>query len=207
MRDHIRSLVAVALLVVGWADPGRAGEIDFDKWRQLRPGLTQADVVRIMGEPELRERRPERAWDYGVIVPEGPAFPRGLAFRVWFDQDNVVTGLESPFGGRSPRRGIPDVPQIFLPQPDARFAHYPRLLDIRWFPVTGTYPVSYEVSTEIAIVRPAGTTWFVSPTSKTSVPYVTLRFGGAQPGRVRVRAINAEGTGPWSEYTVFAFAR
>ena len=44
-------------------------------------------------------------------------------------------------------------------------------------------------------------------TFKTAVPYLSLQFGGAQPGRVRVRAINAEGTGPWSDYTVFTFAR
>lgn len=207
MRDHIRSLIVMALLAFGWAAPGRAGEIDFDKWRQLRPGLTRADVVRIMGEPELRERRLERAWDYGVIVPEGPAFPKGLAFRVWFDQQNVVSHLESPFGQQAPRRGIPDVPHIFLPQPNVRFAHYPRLLDIRWSPVIGTYPMSYEVSAESGIVGDGGTTWFVSQTLKTSVPYASLQFGGAQPGRVRVRAINAAGTGPWSVFTVFAFAR
>jgi hypothetical protein len=199
----------LALFVGSWAGIIHAGEIDTGKWGQVRPGMTQTDVLRIMGEPEHRNRGRNNAWDYGEIVPEGPAFPTGLAFRVWFNRENVVTSLESPFGKQPPRRGLPEAPQIFLPQSNAKLAHYPRLLDIRWYPVTGSYPMSYEVQSENGIVQTNGTTsfFFSGDTFKTAVPHLSLQFSGGQPGRVRVRAINAEGAGPWSEYTVFIFAR
>ena len=41
---------------------------------------------------------------------------------------------------------------------------------------------------------------------KTAVPHVALLHHGAQPGRIRVRAINALGTGDWSDYATFTFA-
>ena len=205
-RYIVRAII-ITILVGGLTSRLQGSELDFEKWKQLRPGMTEADVVRMLGQPEDRYQEGDTVLVYGTIVPAGQVFPRGIGFRVWLDKRNVVYALETPFGEVPPRRGIPSTPEIFLPQNNILLKHYPRLLDIRWYPVSGTYPVSYEVAYEFGIDRSTDTQWIARETLRTSLPYLSLQHTGAQPGRVRVRAINADGTGPWSAYVNFRFSR
>lgn len=106
------------------------------------------------------------------------------------------------------RRGVhPPAPVQLSPAPDAVFDHYPRRTRLEWSPVAGA--VSYSV--EIDFCQPKDcerkdgrsvfaepqslflhTTQDSPPTGITGTSY-EFRFVGAQPGRWRVWAVDAEG--------------
>ena len=116
-----------------------------------------------------------------------------------------------PFSGRFSVDGTPSQPELIIPADGQVFSHYPRVLDIRWHPVSGVYPVTYSV--ELG--------WFPFPTldgapSETEFhnelvatelvgPYFVQTFVGASPGRVRVKAHNERGESQWSAYRHFRF--
>lgn len=178
-----------------------------DAWQRLHIGMTETEVVSIIGQPVRRvvEASNTVSLVYGVIVPRSQAFPSEISYRVWINtQHNTVTALETPFG-QAPRNGAPSVPRIFLPQPDITFGHYPRILDIRWYPVTGTYPIHYEVEYESENGHSG--TWFAVRTMTATVPYLAMEHEGSNSGRLRIRAINKLGTSEWSDYLVFRFTR
>lgn len=205
-----RVATTCVLVFLGWSATAISGNVDPAKWAQLRVGMTGAEVERILGKPDRREQPASNrtTLTYDEIVPTGQIFPRGLAYVVWLDDKNTINSIETPFGNAVPRAGIPSKPEIFLPLPRSIFTHYPRVLDVRWYAVTGTYPIEYEVAYEIGNEVPGGKlVWHLVDTYNTSIPYLSLLHHGGQPGQVRVRAKNIQGTGSWSSYTVFSFTR
>ena len=201
--------LAVVVSLLGWHG-ALAGDVDPAKWAQLHAGMAGSDVERILGKPDRREQPASNrtTLTYGEIAPKGQIFPDGLAYVVWLDEKNNVDSIDAPFGDAAPRAGIPSKPKIFLPLARSVFTHYPRLVDVRWYPVTGTYPIAYEVAYEVGYAPPgAKLTWHLDKTLKTDIPYLSLSHGGGQPGRVKIRAKNSAGSGPWSDYAVFSFTR
>ncbi|MBM3565067.1 MAG: hypothetical protein FJX42_03015 [Alphaproteobacteria bacterium] len=185
----------------------QASEFSLDKWKQLRPGMTEADVVRTLGQPDDQFREGWRVLVYGIIVPKGEVFPRPLGYWVWLDNKNIARSFGTPFGGEAPRSGSPAVPKIFLPANNTQFSHYPRILDIRWHPVTGTYPVSYELEYEAGSKEANGMQWYRKVSFSTPTPHLSIQHVGAQPGRIRVRSKNTVGVSSWSEFAVFEFSQ
>ncbi len=200
-------LVAFGALFLGRAFA--AGEVDPAKWAQLKQGMAESEVVRILGAPLRREEPASNRSTliYGELAPKSDVFPAGLAYVIWLDENKSVNSLETPFGSAAPRNGPPGKPVIFLPQAGITFHHYPRILDVRWYAVTGTYPMQYEIEQDSGYAPQDTLIWHTAKTLKTALPYVSITHGGGQPGRLRVRALNAEGPGPWSEYVVFEFTR
>jgi hypothetical protein len=184
---------------------------NYRKWRAVRVGMSRADVAELLGEALTgREQRPITFRDknypaYGFI--SYPALPNkwAMLFVLGFDKNDRVWWKSDPFGG-SPlsRSGKPSKPQIIAPRTGSSFDHYPRLLDVRWFPSSGVYPIVYEL--ELGLSMPGGDQYRANiDPHRYGQPYALLSFPGAQPGRVRVRGRNARGVGAWSEYVEFAF--
>jgi hypothetical protein len=205
--EMLRKMVLVIISLSALVQKIEASEFNLDNWKQLRSGMSEADVVRTLGPPDDQFREGLRVLVYGTIVPKGETFPRPLGYWVWLDNNNMVRSFEAPFGREAPRLGEPSVPIIFLPTNNARFSFYPRTLDIRWHPVTGTYPVSYEVQYESGDRTATGTQWVPTDSFVTSIPYIAIQHRGGQPGRIRVRSKNARGMSPWSEFVVFEFSQ
>lgn len=203
----------VLLAVLAGLRPAIARDVDPARWAELRVGMPEADVVRLLGAPDRRDHPTKNRTTliYGEIVAKSEIFPKGLAFVVWLDEKKNINSVETPFGDAAPRAGLPGKPEIFLPAQNSSFDHYPRILDVRWYAVPGTYPMTYEVEYEFGYnsdkADKAKLAWFPKQTSKTRVPFLSLVHEGGQPGRVRVRAKNAKGDGAWSDFAVFEFTR
>ena len=209
---------AQLVLVLALTNTAFGQALDLAKWQRIKQGMTEAEVVAIMGPPASREK-PARNYDkllYSVVAPKGPLFQKPLAFLLWLNTETGrIDSIENPTCGGLLKAGAPGKPEIFLPQPNSQFGHYPRLLDIRWCPPAGDQPMTYEVAMEVRNIKTEkDNTWTYSPASnvdasdlKTGVPYLNYFFNGAQPGRVRVRGVNSHGAGPWSDYVGFSFSR
>lgn len=186
---------------------------DYQQWAAVKVGMTRDEVVEILGPPHadrFRGGKPSRNspyYSYGHLqIPMVP-HPRTYSFLVGFDNDGLVFTKEDPFDGRLSLDGVPTVPVLITPLNHCVFDHYPRILDIRWYPVSGQYPMWYSVS--IGFSGPTGDSWNTDEVidSELEVPFYMTSFRGAQPGRVRVKAINEVGQSDWSEYRYFRFTR
>jgi hypothetical protein len=115
-----------------------------------------------------------------------------------------------PFGGVFSEDGRPSKPRIINPIPNASYSHYPPVLDFRWQPCSGIYPIVYEVEMALGWYEDAlehiewGKPHPIS-TRPSKGPHLATTFPGAQPGRFRVRGLNTTGEGEWSEFRQFEF--
>lgn len=109
--------------------------------------------------------------------------------------------MTSPFTEPS-INGEPTRPVVFTPLSDSEFAHYPRILDVRWQPCDGLRPVRYDLKLCIAD-HEDGDFEELRIFEDIEEPYLCLSFVGDQPGRIYVRSKNAIGTSSWSEPVTF----
>jgi len=99
--------------------------------------------------------------------------------------------------------GTPPVRERSLP--DSVFQHYPRIVDMRWYPSSGRYPMRY--SMEMSHRAPEVGRWSEGEIHEPNleVPFYMTNFVGGQPGRFRVKARNKLGESDWSKYRYFEF--
>ncbi len=187
----------------GWGPSTNAIQPPHVSWRKTKYGMTEREVEDLLGKP-LRVRggpRGAHVWDYGYVVLASQVMPLDLTFSVWFNKGRVIA-LEDPFHGSFSTNGAPSKPVLISPHDNEAFSHYPRIVDLRWYPVSGDYPVRYEIQVDTA----AQLGWV--PTTYESVePYAAIVLPGSNRARWRVRAKNNLGTGPWSEYSHFEFSQ
>lgn len=177
-----------------------------EAWGALRRGMTEGEVLKLLGEP-VRRNEPvpnvtsdvtiASRWDYGDRCFESVAFPEPFHFYILLI-DGRVDEIVDPFDRAVSRGGIPTVPKQILPSDMAVFEHYPRFVDLRWTPSAGDLPLTYDI--EVA-VESANMPERYSATS----PYLAIAFSGKQRGRWRVRARNPRGTSDWSGHREFRF--
>lgn len=208
---------------------------EYDRWRRVKPGMTEDEVIALLGEPLERnepyamgvddpaqEQTPAARsvtkqyspCNYGVIRYDSPSMPGAFEFMIGF-VDGRVHDKRDPFNGRFSADGKPTTPELSLPANATRFDHYPRFLDLRWLPSSGVYPVEYEIEIAMGYESVNGVTGDVEQfsydswgTLRSPIPYVAEEFiGGGQPGRWRVRAKNRLGVSDWSDYWYFVFSR
>jgi hypothetical protein len=178
---------------------------DYAAWRAVQLGMTRDEVLALLGLPPKSSSVTAPPYvTYGWMRFRSD--PRGVGhiFVLGFDKGDRVFYKSDPFSGKFSLDGKPSKPEFIIPQPGARFTHYPRVLDIRWKPCSGIYPMTYAM--EIGIAVP-GTTKFHIYLRETKIaePYAVVALPGSQPGRVRVRARNEAGLGAWSDYRGFDF--
>jgi hypothetical protein len=189
----------------------RALQPDYARWQAVAIGMTRDEVIELLGQPlsdEYTFPRPSRRdpyYCYGYL--ELPMMPhvRTYRFSVGFDDRGRVFTKIDPFGGVFSPDGVPSKPKIFTPPEGARFGHYPRVVDMRWYPVSGHYPIRYEVEMGCALEM-AGPFNDRILESELPFPYYVATFVADMPGRFRVRGRNARGLGEWSEYGYFDFS-
>jgi len=192
----------------------QAVQPEYAKWQRIQKGMTREEVQKILGPPitrlgeELR-RGYAASWTYGSVVMRSLAFPHPLSFRISI-QDGKVDGKEDPFDGVFSTDGRPTRPRLISPNSEQRFNHYPRLLDFRWYPASGIYPMRYIIEVDSKVREEYGGQWIPADPRgpyKSDIPYLSISFVGSQPGRWRVKAVNELGESPWSEYRHFEFTR
>ena len=185
---------------------------DYRKWEAVRVGMSRSEVTSLLGPPLTgRELRPNNHHQdpnypiYGFI--SYPALPHQweMRFLLGFKPDDRVWWKCDPFGGSAlSRTGKPSKPKWITPQCGSRMKHFPRVLDIRWFPSSGVYPIVYELEVGLSALGSDKYRGYVHG-QRYGQPYALISFPGAQPGRIRVRGRNARGVGHWSDYVDFTF--
>lgn len=145
---------------------------DYDKWSQVKKGMTEAEVLDLLGKPlerkteesviasmrkehKLTEAEAEEffhrvadrygfVWLYGQIKYESPVIPYPYQFRLVFVQGQVALKGD-PFNGRLSPDGKPTTPISILPSHGTLFKYSPRFVDMRWEPSSGEYPMEYQI--------------------------------------------------------------
>jgi hypothetical protein len=162
------------------------------------------------------------SWIYGwVKLGDGDLFWQ--RFNISFANQKVL-GFSDPFGGgwsisgqpvetQLSHDGRPTAPRLLTPNDNAQFTHTPLLVDFRWLPSCGEYPVEYFVEltgsgVEIdAASGKATKVWLEEPKSRwfTTTPHLATNAPGGGRFRWRVKAKNRLGESDWSEYREFEF--
>jgi hypothetical protein len=74
------------------APPSDGGWIDAAKWRRVKPGMTELDVIGLLGPPtSMREDSGERVLLYALEVGASGFLGGSVTLR-----DRVVTGVQTP---------------------------------------------------------------------------------------------------------------
>lgn len=161
------------------------------------------------------------SWIYGWLKLGDGELIRTF-FRVAF-QDRKVFAFGDAFGGgrnrhdchveaRLSRDGRPTAPRLLTPYDNAVFTHTPSIVDFRWLPSCGEYPLEYVVeftASDVEIDAASGTAthvWLDDRPSRrsTKLPHIALN-PSSERCRWRVRAKNRLGTSDWSKYREFQF--
>jgi hypothetical protein len=190
------------------------------------PSAGELEIVESGGKIFAADRQSRylsnEAWSYGHLkFLSNDLFWRH--FAVSFVED-YLDGFEDPFGGdvsdfgfsnsrNLSHDGRPTVPRLMTPYPNAKFTHEPFVLDFRWLPVCGEYPIEYELEVTAGndIYRDEiGATkreWHVDPfIDRSRMTHIARLAPGSNPCRWRARAKNRLGTSDWSEYREFQFS-
>jgi hypothetical protein len=186
---------------------------DYQAWAAVQIGMTRDEVVTLLGPPHHdryhggKPKRDDAYYSYGYIQLPYVHHPRTYSFTIGFDENGFVFYKGDPFGGRFSMDGSPVVPEIITPLDQSVFNHYPRVVDLRWYPSSGVYPVSYTCA--IGHFCPLAELWSEHETIDDGLisTFHTTVFVGGQPGRIRLKATNAVGESDWSEYRYFRFLR
>jgi len=149
---------------------------DYGKWSRVKEGMTEAEVLDLLGKPLERDTEEEAiafmrkehnlteaqaeafihtggdrygfVWLYGQIRYESPVIPYPYQFRLIFVQGRVVHKGD-PFKGRLSPDGKPTTPIPILPSHGTLFKYSPRFVDMRWEPSSGEYPMEYEIEVSL----------------------------------------------------------
>lgn len=180
---------------------------DYRKWEAVQVGMSRNEVVALLGPPLEDPYRADANCSYGHLqmpmVPER----RTYVFLIGYDENERVFRKIDPFMGKLSLDGTPSIPEIIIPISRTAFSHYPRVLDCRWYPSSGEYPITYTI--EESWASPLEPEKFNNPVeldTQIPIPFYMLNFIGSCPGRIRVKARNRLGESEWSQYCYFSFA-
>jgi hypothetical protein len=189
---------------------------DAHLWAKLIPGMSESEVLKILGEPLEKElpqedqnenhRRLYR-WSYGRLPINDPRIPGDYQYALFFHRSRLDF-KDQPFDANdvtvfhSPK---PSIPWIIYPNNSMQFRHYPRIIDCRWQPSIGEYPMAYQI--EIAGIREYddGNEYNLYVEARVDLPYFCAMMPGKQNYQWRVKAVNEYGESEWTLYTKFNF--
>lgn len=206
-----------------------------------REGLTEAEVLQILGEPIEREHPPVRpehmsqeewdsvpaserqwyqdviladtcyGWRYGRLDFRSPSVPITYDFVIYFRRGRVMM-WSSPFDPPLSRSGVPTAPTPLLPMNQVVFDSRVDVLDFRWGPPAGLYPMTFtlefvggydtNIEGEDGELTPKRE-WFDPERLVSGVPHLAVPNPGFEHWRWRLKAHNTLGEGPWSTWQSF----
>lgn len=180
---------------------------DYRRWEAVQIGMPQEEVVALLGPPLKDPYRADANCAYGHL--QMPMLPRKrtYVFLIGYDEKGKVFKKVDPFMGKLSLDGTPSKPEIIIPISGSVFSHYPRVLDCRWYPSSGEYPITY--SFESSSASPLEPDIFYNPVeldTQIPIPFIMFNFVGSCPGRIRVKARNRLGESEWSNYCYFDFS-
>lgn len=179
---------------------------DYESWAAVQIGMRREEVVALLGPPLEDPYRADANCAYGHLQMPMVPHRRTYVFLIGYDENEQVFSKIDPFMGKLSLDGTPSKPEIITPVSGTAFSHYPRVLDCRWYPSSGEYPITYTI--EESCSSPLEPELFyntVEHPAEIPAPFYMFDFGGSQPGRIRVKARNRLGESEWSDYCYFDF--
>jgi hypothetical protein len=179
---------------------------DYESWAAVQIGMRREEVVALLGPPLEDPYRADANCAYGHLQMPMVPHRRTYVFLIGYDENEQVFSKIDPFMGKLSLDGTPSKPEIITPVSGTAFSHYPRVLDCRWYPSSGEYPITYTI--EESCSSPLEPELFyntVEHPAEIPAPFYMFAFGGSQPGRIRVKARNRLGESAWSDYCYFDF--
>jgi thiol-disulfide isomerase/thioredoxin len=176
---------------------------DEKNWALLRTGMSEREVVKLIGEPMQAKQANsgERVYvlQWGHVKYHSPCMPGGFAFLVLF-ANGKVERFGDPFGAPPSSDGIPTTPQPEFPLNGKAVHDIGRFVDYRWTPSSGKHPVSYDIEEQVdESFEPNKRIWGARSLFSVDLPYVSDTRPN-QTFRWRVRAKNPLGASEWSQW-------
>jgi hypothetical protein len=198
-----------------------------DDWIKIKPGMSEDDLMSLLGPPLIRETPvPDQGddvvrlyrWYYGALPIASSLVPCQYRFTV-FLHDRRVVETEQPFEMTDLtvlKYPAPSNVSLITPEEGQKFEHFPRVADFRWQPAVGEYPMSYWI--EISVEQPplvddsgqdvsTKPRYFCLGSTRTEVPYFCTELPGSQGYKWRVRAANRHGKSDWTAPATFSFVQ
>ena len=191
---------------------------DYDKWEQVKKGMTIEEVKKLLGEPliltenttykaDIKTRKVIKLKSFLAIYGAIASYTYAgniVQFQIYYENGKVAY-KRSPFENRKlSKDGKPTTPKLILPYDKAIFTHYPCVTDFRWFASSGEYPMSYKIQFDAYINFRKK--WHSSSGISITTHYASV-LGGYGKFRWRIKAINKLGESNWSEYRYFEFRK
>ncbi len=190
----------------------KAIQPNYNKWNKIKKGMSYSDVVKILGKPiEKPLGNPDIDSPYygleaiyGIVVKKSKVIPENLCFEILFlggKVDKKVNPFNCPVLSKN---GIPTVPKMIYPLNNTTFSedHFPQIVDFRFFPASGEYPMGYLLEVDsynIFFEKWNPILW------SSSIPYFAVSLNGGHIYRWRIKAVNKLGESHWSKYRYFNF--
>ncbi len=185
---------------------------DYSKWQAVQIGMARTEVIELLGPPHddlyrssAKARHDDPYFYYGFLQMPMLPHPRTYSFLIGFDNQGKVFTKGDPFNGKFSKDGTPTIPELIIPLNYSVFSHYPRILDIRWFPSSGVYPIEYSVRIELSSPDEPEEFWEMETEHDLPIPFYMTEFCSSSTGRFRVKAKNTVGESDWSDYRYFDF--
>ena len=129
---------------------------DYHKWKKVKIGDSAQTVIKLLGNPRIKlpknnsiKNRSKQIYIYGCVVPKTLATPP-MFFSIHLE-GGMVCRIDTPFGGIPlSEDGKPTTPLLISPA-NGYTAQYPGVIDFRWFPSSGKYPVRYLLQVDTPI--------------------------------------------------------
>jgi hypothetical protein len=186
------------------------------EWLKVELGMSEEEVLRILGRPIVTEPPAIQVsenttvmnrWRYGRLPVNDPSVPCGYLFNVYFHHGQVKM-TEQPFDADDPtvlQFPKPSMPRLIYPSRMEKFHHYPRIVDFRWQPSVGAYPIRYcvDISVEHQTVDGQIEEEPIEQI-KVDIPYLCTGLPGKGRYRWRVKAKNTHGESDWTKAVPFA---
>lgn len=179
---------------------------NYRTWQRIELGMSRDEVINILGEPPTHSllHQDDNYLHFGFLQLPVLHHPLRYLFTVGFKQDRVWY-KQDPFGGNFSLDGLPCRPRIVTPREGHVFlADDPRWIyaDVRWHPVAGVYPMTYELEVSVAPPETNGEMMVRELARAIPIPFFIITLNGL-PTRVRVRGVNSRGPGEWSQPVTF----
>jgi len=181
---------------------------DEKRWAMLRSGMSESEVLQLIGEPMQARLRPNPdsdagtyVWQWGHIKYQSPCMPGKFGFSVLFTDGKLVS-FDDPFLAIPSLDGVPTMPQPRFPLDGTTFTG--DFCDLRWRPSSGKHPLRYDVETEV--LDEFDGKWYPESRLSVDLPHATDSPHNVAY-RWRVRATNPLGTSDWCEWQQITLRR
>ena len=185
--------------------PSQPFQPDYAAWQRIRKGDSASQVIQLLGKPKIRlphkitgaDSTPSQIWIYGCVTPNTTSTPF-MFFRLDFKEGHV-SKIVTPFGNAPlSKDGKPSIPQVITPRNGFK-TPYPGIVDFRWFPSSGKYPMRYVLQIDTPTYNGKwNTRIFGDRSSPITLPY--FMRSGLNEFRWRLKAVNELGESSWTSF-------